>query len=154
MTRRFAATLAGLVLAGSASAQPGPTTIRTAPRVAAAPMRSMPRLPIPLLPPGCLDATRPRPVHPMFPDFVRDNRWQAELGISADQARRVQQLFEERRKDDKATCEALRGIVGDKAMDRWSALSALPPPPPPPPAPDAPRPPEPPVPPSPPVAAQ
>lgn len=152
MKPRLIATLAGLLLAGAASAQTG-TPMDHTPLFAGTshhPGAGMvPPLPVPPLPPGCLEDRMQRPDHPSFPDFTRETRWQAALGITADQARQVQQLFERRRQDDQATCRKLRGIVGDKAMDRWSALSVIPPPPPPP-APDAPRPPEPPLPPSPP----
>ncbi|MBU6247252.1 MAG: hypothetical protein KGN77_05805 [Xanthomonadaceae bacterium] len=156
MTFRLVATLAGLALAGLASAQ---SSSAAAPAASTAPGRAVHapgawHRPILPLPPGCRERPWKPATHPVFPDFNREGRWQAALGISADQARRVQQLFEQRRKDDQATCDKLRGIVGDQAMARWVELSALPPPPPPPPAPDAPRPPEPPLPPPPPVDAQ
>lgn len=156
MTFRLVATLVGLALAGLASAQSSPAA---APAASTAPARAVHargawHRPILPLPPGCLERQWKPTAHPTFPDFSRESRWQAALGISADQARQVQQLFEQRRQDDQATCDKLRSIVGDKAMARWIELSALPPPPPPPPAPDAPRPPEPPLPPPPPVDAQ
>lgn len=157
MKPRLIATLAGLLLAGAASAQTAtpmdqtPLFAQARQHGVAAPVRvgadELPALPPPPLPPGCLDERVQRPTHPVFPDFTKEARWRDALGISTAQARQVQQLFESRQKDDRATCRKLRDIVGDKAMDRWSALSALPPPPPPPPAPDAPRPPDPPAPP-------
>lgn len=151
MKTRLIVALAGLACAGAASAQAGkpmgqtPPTAQNAHRIEVDRTRvTVDGVPLPPLPPGCLDRQWKSTSHPMFPDFTRESRWQAVLGISTDQARQVQQLFERRHQDDKATCDKLRGIVGDKAMDRWKALSDFPPPPPPPPPPMAPRPPQPP----------
>ena len=120
MKTRLIVILAGLACAGTASAQAGkpmgqtPLPAQAAHRIEVDRTRvAVDGVPLPPLPPGCLDRQWKSPSHPMFPDFTRDSRWQAALGISTDQARQVQQLFERRRQDDKATCDKLRGIVGD-----------------------------------------
>jgi hypothetical protein len=114
---------------------------------------------IPPLPPGCLRDMPSPPLHPALPDFTLDARWQTTLGISAAQARQVQQVLEQqtrqrhefdeqRRSQGAAGCEKIRSIIGDKAMAKWAEASPLPPPPRPP------MPPAPPTPPAPPVDAQ
>lgn len=147
MTRiRLITALTALALGGSVWAQ-------QAPAPAAAPARPGPdaRLVdgVPPLPPGCLRHLPRQPA--TLPDFAADSRWQRTLGISADQARQVQQALathdSERRRADAATCTAIRHIVGDKAMQAWAAATPIPSPPPPPPMPPgAPVPPAPPQP--------
>jgi hypothetical protein len=104
---------------------------------------------VPPLPPACIDGLPKPPPRPPLPDFTQDKDWQQALGITDAQARQVQQTLaqqdaqrrkidEQRRKDDEALCAKVRGIVGEKAMSRWSDLMLPPPPPPLPPMPPGP----------------
>lgn len=164
MKPRLIAALGALAIAGAASAQSTTPMDQTPLFAQASHHTHVDRMQVetddvPPLPPACIDGLPKPPPRPSFPDFTQDKDWQKALGITDAQARQVQQMLaqqdaqrrkidEQRRKDDEALCGKLRGIVGDKAMNRWSDLM-LPPPPPPPP-----MPPEPPAPPMPPDGAQ
>ena len=167
MKPRLIAALGALALAGTASAQSSTPMDQTPLFAQASHHTHVDRMrvetdDIPPLPPGCFDDFPRPPPHPQFPDFTQDKDWQKAVGVTATQAKQVQQVLaqqdaqrrkveEQRRKDDDAVCEKIRGIVGDKAMKRWADFM-LPPPPPPPPMP--PEPPAPPMPPMPPDGAQ
>lgn len=144
-----------LALAGSAAAQHADTPMSQTPLFAQG-RHAFAMNDVPPLPPGCLDELPQPPPRPALPDFTQDTKWQGTLGISAAQARQVQQVLEQqadgarrfeeqRRKADAATCDKVRGIVGDKAMKAWAEAAPVPPPPPRPPMP--PEPPQAPVPP-------
>ena len=147
LTTRLIATLVGLTVAGSALAQRA-TPMADTPLFAHGQHRWIVDG-IPPLPPGCLHDMPSPPPHPALPDFTKDTRWQATLGISAAQATQVQQALEQqarqrqkfdeqRRSQDAASCEQIRSIIGDKAMAKWAEASPVPPPPPRPPMPPAP----------------
>lgn len=160
MRPRLIAVIAGLAFAGSAAAQNGLPMDQTPLFAQAAhPARTdqpdMDTGGVPPLPPGCLDGLPSPPSLPQLPDFGQDKDWQQALGITADQARRVQQVLaqqaaqrqkaeQQRRKDDETVCGKIRDIVGDQAMQRWSDLTPPPPPPHPPMPPEPPGPPLPP----------
>src|SRR5512139_4095125 len=141
-TLRLAAGLVGVAIAGGALAQ-RTTPMADTPLFAHSQHRWIVDG-IPPLPPGCQrDAPSPPP-HPALPDFTKDTRWQTTLGISAAQAGQLQQALEQqaqqrqkwheqRRSQDAANCDKIRGIIGDKAMAKWAEASPVPPPPPSPP---------------------
>lgn len=157
-TIRLIAALIGLAVSGSALAQRS-TSMADTPRFAHGQHRWIVDG-LPPLPPGCLRDMPAPPPHPVLHSFTLDTQWQTTLGISAAQARQVQQALEQqarqrqkfdeqRRSQDAAGCENIRSIIGDKAMAKWAAASPVPPPPPRPPMPPAP-----PTPPAPPADAQ
>ena len=146
LTTRLVASLVGLAVVGGALAQRA-TPMADTPLFAHSQHRWIADG-LPPLPPGCQHGM-PSPPPPTLPDFSNDAKWQNTLGISAAQARQVQQALEQqarqrqkfdeqRRSDDAASCEKIRSIIGDKAMAKWVEASPVPPPPPRPPMPPAP----------------
>lgn len=155
MKMTLLAAMASLAITGAASAQRAtpmqdtPLFAHNQPNVA-----RLANAGIPPLPPGCRNDLPQPPLRPAMPDFGDNPEWRSALGISTAQATQVQQLMQQKaaalekertrqRASERALCSQLRGIVGEKAMDRWAETSPPPPPPPMPPAP--PRPPQPPV---------
>ena len=93
LTTRLVATLVGIAVAGSALAQ-RTTPMADTPLFAHGQHRWIVDG-LPPLPPGCLHDMPSPPPHPTLPDFSNNAKWQSTLGISAAQAKQVQQALEQ-----------------------------------------------------------
>ncbi|MEO9080305.1 MAG: hypothetical protein ABI268_13480 [Rhodanobacter sp.] len=137
-TRILAALVATALASTGVAAQSAPSpagTIGMAPTAIPAPAPLAGALPP--LPPGCVTAA-PSPPRP--PTMATSNvAFETALGLSAAQATQVRQVFEhqatqaqqldqQHRALDVATCQQLRKIVGDQGLAKW--WSSMPPHPP------------------------
>lgn len=121
--------VAAMAASGAVAATTAPVTTPPAAASAAAQPPPPPRAgALPPLPPGCVVGA---PLPPPPPRPAANTALQSVLGLSADQAGRVRQVFEQqatqaqrmdqqRRVADARTCQQLRAIVGAQVMARWA----------------------------------
>lgn len=142
---RSLSALIAIGLAGTAVAQTAAGIAPPSPPAPPAP----PAGALPPLPPGCADGMTPPPPPPPLSSTDSD-ALRTTLGLSADKAARVGEVFKQQRQQDErahqqrrdadaATCRSLREIVGDAGMARWQANAPRPPAPPAGPGPQGPK---------------